>query len=347
MTYLSAGHRSSGHRATNGLTRHVAVKVGAGLVAVIAVALVLSSCTGSKPKPPRFVPEAGPGVFRGLGTWVDIFEVEAWRDPAATVATMQARGVHTIYLQASNYGREQAIVFPGGTAAFIDAAHARGMKVVGWYFPSWTDPKADLQHTLDAIAFRAPSGQGYDAFGIDIEPGLEPDPAIRTDALLALSRKVRAEVGPDYPLGAISPNPMRIKLESSYWPAFPYEELSRNYDAFLPMDYFGAVADASNKQGAFRYTRDGIRLIREGANRLSVPIHVIGGLSEDVTEPELAGFLKAIERGDAVGFSLYTYSTTGENDWPMLTEAARNMSLPSPGGASAGPASATPTASPA
>ena len=50
-------------------------------------------------------------AYRGLGTWVDIYDAALWNDPPAAVQTMQADGIRTIYLQSSNFSHAD-IVFP-------------------------------------------------------------------------------------------------------------------------------------------------------------------------------------------------------------------------------------------
>jgi hypothetical protein len=299
------------------------------IVAVAIVVLVASLLgfgafrlnTGGGDRLPPFVPEPGPGAYTGLGTWVDLFETAAWANPEAAVAKMASHGVKTVYVESSNYSHEAGVVFPDQMARMIDAAHAAGISVVAWYLPGLENIDQDLQKSLAAIGFTTAEGEGFDGFAMDIEAMLIHDPTQRTNALLRLSRKIRAEVGPNYPLGAITPNPMRLMGERNYWPDFPYPELSILYDVIMPMDYFGAVAEASNKAGAFKYSIQGLREIRAGAVTPGVPIHVIGGLAADITGPELEGFLKAVDKGKAIGYSVYNFTTTGEADWAGLQSA--------------------------
>jgi len=310
-------------------SRHGSSTDKPAILAVVFVVLVAALLgfgafllvTGGGDKPPPFVPEPGPGAYTGLGTWVDLFEEGVWANPEAAVAKMASRSVKTIYVESSNYSREAGVVFPEQTARMIDAAHAAGMDVVAWYLPGLENLDQDLQRSIEAIRFQTSAGEGFDGFALDIEAMLVRDPGQRTDALLKLSRKIRAEVGPAYPLGAITPNPMRLAQERNYWPDFPYSELNTLYDVIMPMDYFGAVAEASNKAGAFKYTLQGIRVIRSASANPGVPIHVIGGLAEDITGPELEGFLKAVDKGQAIGYSVYNFTTTGDADWAGLQSA--------------------------
>ena len=308
----------------------MAIVVALGVIGFLVVSVL--------PDKPHFRAVPGPGAYQGLGTWIDIFETDVWADPEGTVAALDARGVQTIYLQSSNYTRPTAIVYPDATARFLDAAHERQIHVVAWYLPGLDDIERDLDRSLAAIRFESDNGEGFDSFGMDIESVEVKDPAERTAALLRLSRQLRAEVGADYPLGAITPNPVRVATDTPYWPEFPYPELARIYDVMVPMIYFGAVAEG--KQGAFEYTREGIRLVREGSKPTGVAVHAIGGLGEALTAAEVRGFVKAGLRGRVNGVSIYNYSTTSDTDWeelqvwpepgPSDTRTSVGMPVPSP-----------------
>src|SRR5206468_11297449 len=77
-------------------------------------------------------------AYRGLGTWVDIYDAALWNDPPAAVQTMQADGFRTIYLQSSNSSHAD-IVFPLRMAEFFDAARGAGVRVEASYRPSLAD----------------------------------------------------------------------------------------------------------------------------------------------------------------------------------------------------------------
>ena len=128
-----------------------------------------STCS-SRPRPGRRASAAHSlAAYRGLGTWVDIFDATSWAHPETMVAKMKARGVRTLFLETGNYSQTVDVVRPSGQARFIDAAHARGMKVVAWYLPSFSALKKELRRSLAAINFRTPSGGQFDSFALDIE----------------------------------------------------------------------------------------------------------------------------------------------------------------------------------
>jgi len=251
-------------------------------------------------------------VYRGLGTWIDIYDV-AWRHPGTAIRRMQARGVETLYLETSNFSRGRMMVFPDGVRRFLDAAHRNTISVVAWYFPGLRDLALDVHRSLGAIRYRTPLGNGFDSFALDIESDAVGRPVRRTRRLLSLSERLRAAVGPGYALGAIIPSPRRLQDDVLYWPHFPYQRLTDVYDVFLPMTYF--TFRVTGRSGARWYTAGNIDIIRRQTGNRSVPIHVIGG---DATEAETAGIAEAVRSRGAIGGSYYTFPITRPADWSKL-----------------------------
>jgi hypothetical protein len=254
-------------------------------------------------------------VYRGLGTWIDIYDV-AWRHPGTAVRRMRARGVETLYLETSNFSRGRMMVFPDGIRRFLDAAHRNGVSVVAWYLPGLRDLALDVHRSLGAILYRTPLGNGFDSFALDIESDAVGRPASRTRRLLSLSARLRAAVGSSYALGAIIPSPRRLQADALYWPHFPYQRLADVYDVFLPMTYF--TFRVSGRFGARWYTAGNIDIIRQQTEDRSVPIHVIGGIGGDATKGETAGFVDAVRGRRAIGGSYYTFPITRPADWSTL-----------------------------
>ena len=274
----------------------------------------------SQTKTPHASTTPGLSAYRGLGTWIDVYSQAnvfgpgAFGHARAIVHDMVAHGVRTLFLQAGSY-RHPAVTFPAATARIIDAAHAAGLKVVGWYLPLFRNVRYDLHEVLKTIRFRTPDGQGYDGFALDIEADLV-SPARRIANFLKLSAEIRRAVGPSYSLGAIIPSPRGLIRVPSYWPGFPYTQLSRYYDVVLPMSYF-----TFHYHGAgvtYRYIRDNIEIIRRATGDPAIPIHVIGGISDDMSLAETKAFVRAIETEHAYGASLYEFPGTSNEEWRVL-----------------------------
>ena len=295
------------------------------LVAVAAVfvlaGLVLATLAwprGSGDAAPRPLVRADPSTapFQGLGVWVDIYDEPAWADPAAAAADMSAHGVRTLYLQSSNAARSSAFVFPEATAAFLDAAHDEGMRVVAWYLPHLTDLVEDRARVRDVLAYTTPRGDRFDGFALDIESEAVHDPERRTERLVRLSSELRAEAGDRYPLGAIVPSPLRLRDDLAYWPGFPWHELALTYDAILPMTYF--TFRAHGPAETIDYVTGCIDEIHDRVGSDQVPIHVIGGLARDESASEALAFSRAVREGGVIGASAYTWPYVTDDQWSAL-----------------------------
>jgi hypothetical protein len=282
------------------------------LAATVAIALSLGlGLTAAAAAAPDLDP------YRGLGTWVDIYDDAQLKAPEATVARIAARGVRTIYLETANFKQSRDVVRPDRLSRMLDAAHASGIVVVAWYLPSFRAGGRDLRRSLAAIDFRSAGGQAFDAFALDIEwSGVRPV-ALRNRRALDLSRRLRAAVGPDYALGAIIPNPRGMELRRDYWQPFPYAELAAIYDVLVPMVYSTYRGD-----GPAVVARDVSRsmtILRSATGRPDVPVHLIGGVGDELSGTEARAFARLVSTLRPQGWSLYDFSVTAPSAWAALS----------------------------
>jgi hypothetical protein len=257
--------------------------------------------------------------YQGLGSWVDLFNRGPWRNPSWTVRRMARRGVRTIYLQTSTYGSSDHIVYPRKVAEFIAAAHRRDMYVIGWSVPSFVNPDKDFRRAAAAIRFRTAKGEQFDSFGLDIEAAIISSIWKRNNRLMQISKGLRRIAGSDYPLGAIIPDP-----HSLYWPSFPYKRVAAVYDVMVPMGYF--TFSARGYKDVRNYTTRNIRAIRRGTGNSKTPIHVIGGIADDVGVSAARGFIRAIKEHEVLGASLYDFPITSDETWKELSAVGKTRS---------------------
>lgn len=259
----------------------------------------------------------GPDIslYRHLGTWVDMYDEAPWKNPEAAVEHARSRGVTTIYLQTSNWGRDNDMYKPTKVARFIDASKDAGVKIVAWYVPSFRNLTKDLRRTMKAISFETGIGNRFDSFAMDIESTEVNSISRRNARLLELSRKVRNKVGENYALGAIIPD-----MQSLYWPSFPYKEVADLYNVFMPMAYF--THRTSGEENVRRYTLENLTNLRQRVGR-AVPIHVIGGIAGQTTGRETRGYVNAIREGDGIGGSYYDLAITTDREWTKLAVLAK------------------------
>lgn len=291
----------------------------------------------------RFVLRAATGDMRRLGAWVDRFDHDtqgrycpagrACMSTEAALDEMKARGVRTVYLQTGTYStaafaEEPAII------RWLDVAHARGIKVIGWYLPSYEDPvTVEVTKTAAIATFKTPSGNRFDGLGIDIEWRNARTPnengtyrRLSNDefftGVTAHLRLVRSRVGVSFPIGAIPFAPLDMEPElGGNWGGFPWSSIGRFADVVLPMSYwtnrYGRCDDGDSRYCVTGYTRENIRRARA---LTGLPVHIIGGVTNvaRLGTTETRAFVAAARAENAFGGSLYDASHTASSEWTEL-----------------------------
>jgi len=300
--------------------------VALGVAAAIMFAgVVTSGFAGERePRLPR-LPAARSGYdvsdYRGLGTWIDIYDA-GWKHPRATIEVIAAKGVRTLYLETTNYHRRGPFVFPGKTREFLDAADTFGVRVVAWYLPGLRNLDRDYHRSVAAIELVTAAGNSFDSFAMDIEASIVRNVDRRNARLLRLSDRVREAAGISYPMGAIIPSPYGIEHAGGYWPHFPYAQLRSYYDVYLPMTYF--TWKVKGYERTHWYTRQCIRILRHESRAPAFPIHMIGGIADEATARETKGFVHAVREHGLLGASYYTFPITRSKQWRTLRRIPTN-----------------------
>ena len=298
-------------------------------VVVVLAALAISATVGSPAPSAGPARSAGPTAFRGLGTWVDVydygprFQSSSVTLPAVTPASvddMARLGVKTIYFQAAQDDRrsEGDLVDRRLVGAFLRRAHQRGVKVVAWYLPHFADVDRDLRHIRAMYDFRT-QGERFDGIALDVEWTNDvTDVARRNRALVQLATRARRLVT-GVPLGAIVLEPVLIEdVNPAYWPDFPWTQLRRAFDVWLPMSYWTNRSQASGWRDSLRYTTENVRRLRARLGDRTATVHAIGGIADRASAADYAGFVAAARRTGAIGWSVYDYATTSSSAWPRL-----------------------------
>jgi len=263
----------------------------------------------------RAAPRADPSVFAGLGTWVDIYDAPAYRSPEATAARIAARGVRTVYAETANDRSTVDVVNPKALGQFVDALQKRGVHVVAWYLPGFVQPAVDVRRTRAMLSFRSPAGASFDGVALDIESLRLKSAGLRTTRLLALSRILRAEAG-ETPIAAITYPSRGFERHPTWWPGFPWQEVTSLVDAWIPMTYTGG--GFRGYDATYGYVARSLRLLRTAVGP-DIPVHAAGGVANRMNAEELKAFVDAIQdEGTVTGWSLYDFQTTGPKAWAAL-----------------------------
>ncbi len=267
---------------------------------------------------------SGVDVYRGLGAWVDVFDYTTRGGRpvvgVADVDAMAAQGVRTVYLHAAfeSDGFPGGVVPAGVLGPLLRRAHERGLNVVGWYAPRFLDPQADLDRLL-AIARFTHDGERFDGVAVDIEDRGLAVVTERNRRLVELSRRLREAVGDEATVGAIVlPTVLLERVNTDFWPRFPWAEIAPFYDVWMPMTYWTDRLTRSGYRDPRRLIAESIRRTRELTGLPDAPIHPIGGIGDTLTEAELATYVGTLASVGAIGGSIYDYRTMPTGGWGVL-----------------------------
>jgi len=255
-------------------------------------------------------------VFAGLGTWVDIYDGAVYAAPERTAQRIAARDVRTVWVETANFGASVDVVNPVQLGRLVDALHAGGIQVVGWYLPGHVKPGIDSRRALAMLSFRTATGGAFDGVALDIESTKLRNVTLRSRRAVALTRELRDAAG-DTPLAVVPFNPRGLERRPATWPRFPWAELAESTDAFAPMIYTGGALKGFD--ATYGYVTRALRLLRANTGQPDVPIHVAGGVADRLGPDELAGFVAAVtDDGETIGVSLYDWMTTPPRAWKAL-----------------------------
>ena len=257
-------------------------------------------------------------IFRGLGAWIDLYDLTL--NPRTTVARMRSAGVRTLYIQSGRSDTPHAVM--PGIKPWLVEAHRADMKVVAWYLPYYRDVERDTARILHA-AYTRYQGHRFDGIGIDIEfRSQRQSTSAWNRAVVAVQRKVRAQVGRSYPVAAIVPPPLQLRILPRHWAGFPWRSLAQYSDAMLLMSYWSdrAGCPAVAKYCAWQYTAQNVVATRRLVGPRPV-VHIIGGVADSINVAQLRAFIKAARSARADGVSIYDVNTTHPSWWRIIATA--------------------------
>jgi hypothetical protein len=254
-------------------------------------------------------------LFRGLGAWIDLYDGDL--NPRRTVAQMKGSGVRTLYIQTGRTNTRRWV--DPSVRSWLVNAHRAGIKVVGWYLPYYKNLDKDVRRTV-AIARYRYRGHRFDGIGIDIEFRGAVRSRNRWNRNVArLGELVRKRVGKRYPVAAIPPTPLQMRVAPEHWAGFPWRRIARSSDAMVLMSYWSDRSGCPKirRHCAYEFTRLNVRLTRALSGR-RILVHVIGGIGDAISGRELTAFIRAARDERADGASIYDVMTTKQRWWRAL-----------------------------
>ncbi|MFL6240179.1 MAG: hypothetical protein ACJ735_11880 [Actinomycetes bacterium] len=243
---------------------------------------------------------------RGKGMWLTTWPT-SHLDVGAIVARSRAAGVHQLWVRTG--GTKQGWYGGRILPALLPAAHAAGIAVIAWDFPTLSDPAADAARARASLQGQF-GGQHIDGFSTDIETTSERvyDTSRRVRLYLSLVRRYAGS----RPVVATVPRPTAHRLAT-----YPYAAQAPYVDVFAPMVYWSC-----SEPGAM--VTSSLAPLRKYHRALSVvgqsyDMGPEGGRHGLPSAHEIWRFLDVSKRAGAVGASLYTYDQTHAAQWRALS----------------------------
>ena len=257
----------------------------------------------------------GLGAYRGLGGWVSLYGYGSPGDPApdAIVSQMAGRGVQTLFVQTARWNSGADLDDPAQLGGLIDAAHAQGMKVVGWYLPGFANLATDIRRSEAVLTYVSPGGGRFDGFAADVEDHSATATLQQFNAgITAYAQALRAAVPVGTTLGAIVPDARNNQRAPAHWAGFPWPQIGADFDVVEPMAYWSVTKpNATCLRTSLDVTAymDAVISTTESLMGVARPIAPMGGISNCVTRQEVSQYVAALQAHGALGGGLYDFWT--------------------------------------
>jgi hypothetical protein len=303
-------------------------RLGLVVGAVVTVVAVVVAATVLVLRPAGADADLDP--YRGLGTWVDVFDYaprlsSTPRVTPASIDDMGGLGPRTLYLQVANPdgAPSDRLSDERVLRALVKRAHRNDLMVVAWFLPDTVDLDADEQFVRLLSEFSV-DGRGFDGITLDLESRAIEDVADRNGRVVEITRRARDVIDDDIALGAAVLTAVHLEIiNPAYWPDFPYEQLGEHVDVWLPMAYHSDREEESGYRDAYAYGHESVVRLRDNLDDEDAEVHLIGGIADQVAPTDIERLLEAVDRTGAVGWSLYDFATTSSAAWPYLRAGDR------------------------
>jgi hypothetical protein len=258
--------------------------------------------------PPPPPPPPAPVIPSGKGMWIWLPEYADQGDTPTIVARAVETGLTHLYVKTGS--SHDGLVNQGFLDFLLPAAHAAGVKVIGWDFPELDDPAADAIRASNAIVYTTPSGDRIDGFSADIETPYE-GVNLNPDTVTDYSRALREFTGPSYLLIATVPRPSPARQAD-----YPYGHAVAYFDAIAPMVYWidvppdGAAIEALDFLAQFGKPMLPVGQAYDGG--------LEGGPPGTPTFDELSAFMHAANADGASGVSFWSWQHASDEMWAAI-----------------------------
>jgi len=275
-------------------SRAIAVACCAGAAAAILLAGPLTRPASSQQAEP-----AAANPMAGDGMWIWYLSKAQGGNVNRIAKRARQRGIEYVLIKAGDAGSTWSQFSP----SLVNALHARGLKVCAWQFVYGDNPKGEAKVGAASVA------RGADCLVIDAEGHYEGQyPQAST-----YMAKLRAMVGPDYPL-ALAAFPY-----ADYHPAFPYSVFlgpgGAQYNA--PQLYWKTIGDSVDE--AFVHTWVWNRPYDR-------PILPLGQVYLNPTGKQISRFRRLAAAYGMEGVSWWSWQHAGKRQWKAVGKRVAPLS---------------------
>lgn len=267
----------------------------------------------------RQVPaKAAPGqrwLPTGTGMWIHEWSRTEGGNGRAVVSRARAAGLTHLFVHTGSSG----IGWIGGPtlSSLMPATKGTHLKVVAWDFPTLVHPEADARRLARAAWWHQPGVPMVAAVAPDIETASEGTRATRT-SIERYYRTLRASLPARVAILATVPWPSENRVNS-----YPYVRTARHSDAIIPMAYW-------YNRSPSRVTATSMRVLKAyGKPVLPVGQGYDGRLDAPYLAPDrhpgksVDAFVTAARMSGARSISLWSWQTTGAQQWGALVRASK------------------------
>lgn len=245
--------------------------------------------------------QATDNPLTGNGMWIWYVSSSHGGNPDAIAARARKSKITTVFVKSGDAGRPWSQFNP----ALIAALHARGLKVCAWQFIYGNAPYVEANVGAASVA------AGADCLILDVEGQYEGKYA-SADRFM---RSLRAQIGPDYPLGLAS------FPYVDYHPGLPYSVfLGPNGAQYnLPQMYWKAIGTsvATVFSHTFQYNRAYGR-----------PIAPLGQTYANPKPKQVRKFRRWALSYESLGVSWWSWQSTGKKQWRALRRRVAPLGAP-------------------
>jgi hypothetical protein len=251
----------------------------------------------------------------GTGMWVHEWAKTEHGNGRLVVRRAKLAGLSHLFVQTGS--SKKGWIGTPVLRQLMPATKNTNIKVVAWDFPKLDHPEADARRLARAAWWHEPGVPMVAAVAPDIETASEGTHANR-QSIERYYRTLRASLPARVAILATVPWPSENRVNR-----YPYVRTARHADAILPMDYW-------YNRSPSRVTRTSMRILQQyGKPVIPVGQGYDGRLDAPYLQPDVHpgksvdAFVTAARMSGAQSVSLWSWQTTGPQQWSALKRASK------------------------